>query len=183
MNKNSWHEKMYDDYFASINIDTPRLHKQAKKEVDFLTEAMGMKKGDRVLDLPCGTGRHSNYLAKKGLNVTGVDISAACLKRARENFSNNNIRFQKGNMANLSQFESKFDHALNLFSSFGYFQTDKENENVLRQMVSTLKDGGKIAVHLINRDWLLKVYCPVDWRRDGDLFLSESRKYCSDTSL
>ena len=181
MNKNSWHEKMYDDYFASINIDTPYLHKQAKKEVGFLIEAMGMKKGDRVLDLPCGTGRHSNYLAKKGLNVTGVDISTACLKRAREKFLNKNIQFKKGNMANLSQFESKFDYALNLFSSFGYFQTDKENENVLRQMVSTVKDGGQIAVNLINRDWLLKVYCPVDWRKDGDLFLSESRKYCSDT--
>ena len=51
-----------DDYFASINIDT-RGYINGKKRVDFLTEAMGMKKGDRVLDLPCGTGRQQ-LLAK-----------------------------------------------------------------------------------------------------------------------
>lgn len=170
---------MYDDYFASINLDTPQLHQQAKKEINFLYKTLKMRKGETVLDLPCGTGRHSNYLAKKGLEVTGVDISTACLKRAKKNFKHENISFQKGDMADLSKFEGRFDYVLNLFTSFGYFQTDKENEKVLRQMVSSLKEGGKIVIHLINRDWLLKVYRPVDWHQKGDLFLSESRKYDS----
>lgn len=179
MKKNDWHQIMYDDYFASINIDTKVLHKTAQSEIKFLFNVLKMKKDQSVLDLPCGTGRHSHFLAKKGLKVTGIDISSACLKRAKVNCKGLDIKFKKGDMAQLSQYEGNFDYVLNLFTSFGYFQTDKENENVLKGMVDSLKPGGKIVIHQINRDWLLKVYRHVDWHRDGDLFLSESRKYDS----
>jgi SAM-dependent methyltransferase len=177
MSKNSWQQEMYDDYFASKNIDTKLHHKQAKKEVSFLLKILNLEKGDRVLDVPCGTGRHSIYFSKAGLDVTGVDISKACLKRAKDNAKNLDINFQKVDMVNLKQFQGQFDCVVNLFTSFGYFHTDKENEKVLRQMVACLKKGGKLVIHLINRDWLLKVYRPVSWHQEGDLFWSESRKY------
>ena len=73
-----------------------------------------------------------------------MDISTARLKRAKKNFKHENISFQKGDMADLSKFEGRFDYVLNLFTSFGYFQTDKENEKVLRQMVSSLKKEAKL---------------------------------------
>ena len=177
MNKNTWYKEIYDDFFASINIDTKPFHKRAKDEVAFLFEKLSMQKGQKILDVPCGTGRHSNYLAKKGLKVTGIDISRACLKRAKKNFPYKNLVFKKGCMSHLSHFSGQFDYVCNLFTSFGYFPTKKENEAVLRGMVDCLKDNGQIAIQLINRDYFLKFYRSVDWHKDGNLFYLTSRRY------
>lgn len=177
MNQNNWYKKIYDDFFISMNIDTKPFHKKAKDEVIFLFEKLSMQKGQKVLDVPCGTGRHSHYLAKKGLKVTGIDISQACLKQARKKFQYKNLVFKKGCMSNLSHFSGQFDYVLNLFTSFGYFPTEKENEDVLRGMVDCLKENGKIVIQLANRHWFLKFYRSVDWHKDGNLFYSASRKY------
>jgi hypothetical protein len=84
-------------------------------------------------------------------------------------------------MSNLRQLRGKFDAVVNLFSSFGYFSTDQKNKAVLQELISALKPGGLIAVHLINRDWLLKAYRPNDWGASGNTFTLEARKYDSDT--
>ncbi len=84
-------------------------------------------------------------------------------------------------MAQLSSHRGKYDAVFNLFSSFGYFATDQKNEQVLRELVSTVKPGGKIAIHLINRDWLMKVFRPVDWREEDGKFILEARRYDPET--
>ena len=72
---------MNDHYFADSTLNSQALRQKAIDEVDFIIKQIKLKTGS-VLDAPCGTGRHSYLLAKKGFKVTGIDISEACLKIA-----------------------------------------------------------------------------------------------------
>jgi cyclopropane fatty-acyl-phospholipid synthase-like methyltransferase len=104
------------------------LKNKAKQEVEFLVTSLNLPKGSAILDVPCGTGRHSKILAEHGYNVTGLDISAACIDIAIKSSKIPGVEYKLGNMQNLSSYSNKFDCTLNLFSSFGYFSNDTENE-------------------------------------------------------
>lgn len=176
MKSNNWHKDMYDHYFADSTLNSEALRKKAIDEVDLIIKQTQMK-GASVLDVPCGTGRHAYLLAKKGFHVTGVDISEACLKIAKENWIHPNLSYQIGDMSNLKNFKGQFDLVLNLFTSFGYFATDKQNEQVLKQLYNSLNDGGTLVLNLINRNWLLKIYSVNDWQESGDKYILNRRKY------
>jgi len=176
-NDDNWHKGMYDHWFANTTIGSAKFRTLAKKEAGFLVSALGLKRGQRILDVPCGTGRHSVVFARHGLAVTGVDINEPCLKLARKTCRNTGVALQKGDMSKLSRYRSQIDALVNLFTSFGYFSTDQKNEQVLKELISTLKPGGQIAIHLINRDWLLKVFRPADWSEEKGKFILEARKY------
>jgi len=172
-----WHETMYDLDFARTTIGSQRFRDLAKKEAAFLVSVLGLTPGDHVLDVPCGTGRHSAVLAKHRLKVTGIDINLSCLKLAKSACRGLDVTLRKGDMSDLSSCRGKFDAVVNLFTSFGYFSTDEKNERVLRELVATVKPGGQVAIHLINRDWLLRVFRPVDWSDQTGRFTLEARKY------
>ncbi len=172
-----WHEKVYDKAFIDDQLNSHYFKKYAAQEADFLFEKLKLKPGMNLLDVPCGAGRHALEFSKRGVLVTAVDINSECLKYTKKNCKGLNVQTLRANMKDLSRFKGKFDVATNLFTSFGYFETDEENENVLIELISTLKPGGKLALHLLNRDWLMKVYRPVDWSIKGDILEIESRKY------
>jgi SAM-dependent methyltransferase len=174
---NQWQEKMYDEWFIRDQLNSPYFLDFAKKEAEFLIRNLKLKPGMALLDVPCGAGRHSSEFAKAGIQVTAVDLNDQCLAFARKNCKGKRVDVRKGNLIDLKKFRNEFDATTNLFSSFGYFATDEENEAVMKELVSTLKPGGKLALHLVNRDWLLKVFKPVDWRIQGDLLELEARRY------
>lgn len=176
MGPNSWQQSMYDEFFARKTLDSDTLKKKAREEVSFLINKLGLDPHAKILDIPCGTGRHSSLLAEAGYKVLGIDISPKCIEIAQKN-SLANLSYQVGNMQDLSKHKNQFDCTLNLFSSFGYFSTDKENEQVLEEMISTLKPGGKIVLNLINRNWLLSIYRPAFWFKDGSLLTVNAGHY------
>lgn len=156
--RNNWQKTMYDSYFANSTLNSSALRDKAKSEVDLIISLLQPAKSSTILDAPCGTGRHAYLFAKKGFNVTGLDISKDCLKIANNECCHKNIQYAHGDMKNLKAWKGQFDITLNLFTSFGYFQTDRENASVLKQLYSTLRPGGWFVLNLINRDWLLEVY-------------------------
>lgn len=180
-NKNAWHLNMYDTEFAKSSIASKRFVELAKRQVDFLDSVLDLSSSSKILDVPCGTGRHSVLFARRGYDVTGVDISRDCLKIAKSDSAHKNARYVYGNMAQLQKFRGKFDVVLNLFTSFGYFATDKENEAVLKQMTQALKPGGKLVLNLIDRDWLMKIYQPVRWFEENGILTMEASNYDSAT--
>jgi 2-polyprenyl-3-methyl-5-hydroxy-6-metoxy-1,4-benzoquinol methylase len=94
---------MYDHYFADSTSRIARpFRKKALDEVDFIIQKTKLKTGS-VLYVPCGTGRHSYLLAKKGLKVTGIDISEACLKIANKSWGHKNLSYQISDMSVRSQ--------------------------------------------------------------------------------
>lgn len=80
-------------------------------------------------------------------------------------------------MQDLKRFKGRFDLVVNLFTSFGYFFTDKENFKVLKSMSSCLKPGGKVIVNLIDRDWILSIYQPVRWSEINGRMVMKASKY------
>lgn len=181
MNKNSWQSSMYDEDYARSTLHSATLKRKALEEVRFLIAALSLQPKAKVLDIPCGTGRHSHLLARKGLLVTGLDISEACLEIARSDPPHKNLTFRKGDMSDLRDYKDSCDVLINLFSSFGYFATDAQNKKVLRGFYEALKEGGKIALQTINREWLLNIYSQNDWNEHQGKYILNKRKYNSKT--
>ena len=179
---NSWQKIMYSDLSAALLLDSQANHKLARKEVSFLISVLGLKKEQSVLDIPCGTGRYALVFAQKGFPVEGIDINDACLKIAKKTCQGmKNVQIKKGDMRKLTWAKGKFDIILNMFTSFGYFQTDRENTQILKGFFQALKPGGKIILQTINKNWILSRFSPFSWEETPHLHIITKRSFHSKT--
>ena len=124
------------------------LQERTITEVDGIVGLLDLQTGNSIIDVPCGYGRHSIELAKRGFNVTGCDINYVHLGKAIESATKQNVMvdFKKLNMLDID-YNKKFDAVINMFYSFGFFETDEENEKVLINFYNALKEGGKFLMH------------------------------------
>ena len=140
-------------------------------EAQFAIHALGLEPDHSVLDLCCGQGRHSIALAKTGLDVTGVDLSGEMLAIARSSADEIGlgIALQQADMRRLpDEFSGKFDAVINMFSSFGYLESEDDDQQVLHQIAKCLKPGGKLLMDLLNREWVIINNEETDWHRHDD---------------
>jgi len=147
----------------------------APREAAFVWKALGLKRGSRVLDIPCGTGRHSILLARCGAEVLGVDVTEEYLRRARAASRGlPGARFIKGDMRS-ARLPSGFDAAVNLWTSFGYFDRLSDDLKVLRNIAKALKPGGLFLIDLVGHDRLRRRPQGKSWvaREDGSFVLEE----------
>jgi SAM-dependent methyltransferase len=123
--------------------------------------ALVQRDGGRVLDLACGPGRHSIPLAQRGFVVTGVDRSAFLLERARARAAAANVAVEWLE-ADMRQFrrEASFDIALSLFTSFGYFPDDAENQRVLDHVAASLGPAGIFVLDMVGKEVLARIFTP-----------------------
>ena len=145
-------------------------------ETQFAIRTLSLEPGDCVLDLCCGQGRHSIALASTGINVTGVDLSEEMLAIARESSQHMDTPpdFIEADMRNLPQtLSGKFDAAINMFSSFGYLESEADDQAVLHQVANALKPGGQMMMDLLNREWVIRYNEPFEWqvKDDGTIIL------------
>ncbi|MCL5410972.1 MAG: methyltransferase domain-containing protein [Patescibacteria group bacterium] len=124
------------------------LEERTKEEVDGIIKLLSLKNNSKVLDCPCGYGRHSIELARRGIIVTGSDINSIHLGKAEEEAERQGLKvnFVKENMLKL-KYNSEFDAVINMFYSFGFFETDEENKEVLKNFYNALAPGGKFLMH------------------------------------
>ncbi len=124
------------------------LEERTKTEVEGIIRLLDLKNDEEILDIPTGYGRHSIGLAQKGFNVTGVDLNSVHLAEAIKNSEKlkNKPNFLKNNMIDV-RYKEKFDAIINMFYSFGFFETDEENEKVLKNFYDALKPSGKFLFH------------------------------------
>lgn len=143
------------NWFASW-FDSPHYHTLYKnrdyKEAEYflkkLTTYLKPKSTDKILDLACGAGRHSIYLNKLGFDVTGVDLSPNSISVANES-SNDRLHFDVHDMREIYK-ENGFNYILNMFTSFGYFETEEENIKMLKSVEKTLKPNGTFVLDFFN---------------------------------
>lgn len=139
-----------------------------------MTKALRLRKGARVLDVPCGFGRHARLLARRGMQVVAVDLSPAMIAEARRGGPQPGLFFTRADMRRLT-YQDEFDAVLNLYTSFGYF-SPREKPDVLRRMARALNPGGRILVDHRDRDHDAKL--PGRWwdrAPDGTLVLQRMK--------
>ena len=137
-----------------------------------------LRPGARILDLCCGQGRHSVPLARAGYRVTGLDRSPYLLEQAQQQASEASVEIQwvRGDMRRLP-WQGHFDACLNLFTAFGYFEDDTENQEVLHQIHRILRPGGHVLLDVANRDYHLLSMWPTSWQRVGSALILEETSF------
>ena len=132
----------------------------AESEVGWILGHVGPPAAGRVLDAPCGFGRHSMALARRGFEVTGVDLSETELQRAKERAAAAGLPLQlvRQDMRDM-EFSGEFDLAVNLFSSIGYF-SDDEDRMLIDRFWRALKPGWLFVLDTRNRDHSVRAMPP-----------------------
>lgn len=149
---------------------------QDRREVARLLEVLALPSGARVLDCPCGQGRHAHLLAEAGFNVDALDYSATLLDRARARGTGKTLRYTQGDMRALpGRWSGRFDAVVNLFTSFGFFDEPQDDLRVLAQFARVLKPGGLLVWHGGARDGVMAKFLSRDWwsSADGTMFGQE----------
>ncbi|HYX34572.1 MAG TPA: class I SAM-dependent methyltransferase [Oligoflexus sp.] len=124
---------------------------EAETEVEGFLRLIKPKDCSSILDLPCGVGRHSIPLARRGFDVTGVDITQEFLSEAQRKADVQGVRLslQQGDMR-FFRSQIAFDLVINLHTSFGYFVNREDDDRVLRNLYSLLKPRGKLLMDLMS---------------------------------
>jgi SAM-dependent methyltransferase len=148
-----WFSKWFDSPYYHI-LYKDRDFQEAQLFMDRLLSYLHPKAHEKILDLACGKGRHSLYLNSKGFDVTGIDLSEQSIAYAKE-FENEHLHFDVHDMRQVYKHEH-FDFILNLFTSFGYFESETENVVALHAIAESLKHGGKLVIDFMNTDKIIE---------------------------
>lgn len=147
-----------------------------RREVARVIEILGLPSGARLLDCPCGQGRHAHLLAEAGYDVDGLDYSEHLLDHARERGTGRTLRYTRGDMRRLpARWSGRFDAVLNLFTSFGFFADPADDRRVIAELARVLKPGGVLVWNGGSRDGVMARFLSRDWWRaeDGTMIAHE----------
>ncbi|MCZ8513298.1 methyltransferase domain-containing protein [Paenibacillus filicis] len=147
----------------------------AYEEVRTMMEWLELPEGAEVLDLCCGMGRHSMALTRFGFKVTGVDLSEVLLTEARRQDTEREVRWVQGDMRQVPLTDS-FDAVVNLFTSFGYFDNEADNERVIREIHRLARPGGRFIIDFLNPGEVVRSLVPYSERQEGDIRIEERRR-------
>lgn len=168
-----WTSYFNDDYL--LEHEPMFTERRNRREVARVIDILGPPVGARILDVPCGQGRHARLFAGAGMRVTGLDYSARLLAAARRERTPG-VEYVRGDMRNLPRtFHGRFDAVVSLGASFGFFATPAEDVGVIASYAAALRDGGTLILHAPNRDGIVARFIEKDWWRadDGTLVLQE----------
>ena len=147
-------------------FNTPYYHilyrnhddKEAQQFVNGLVQFLPISPDMRVLDVACGKGRHAIYLNQLGINVTGIDLAENSIKAAKKH-KNDRLHFYVHDMREVFKPE-KFDVAVNLFTSFGYFDEEDDNQKAITATAQNLVTGGKFVLDFFNTKRVVRKIIP-----------------------
>jgi SAM-dependent methyltransferase len=147
------------EWFADW-FDSPYYHtlykyrddSEAEGFIDHLLRQLEPEAGAKMLDLACGKGRYSRHLANKGYKVVGLDLSAKSIREAKK-WEHEQLHFHVHDMREPLP-ETGFDYIFNFFTSFGYFDTEAEDLQTLRNVQAGLKPGGIFVLDFFNAQYV-----------------------------
>lgn len=142
----NWFVSWFDSPYYHI-LYQHRNDQEAQFFINNITSFLKLEKGAEILDIPCGRGRHALHLNSLGYQVTGLDLSKNSIEFAK-NYQNDHLRFRVHDMR--IPFAKKFDAVFNLFTSFGYFDDDQDDIQVLTNFKNGLKPNRFAVIDFIN---------------------------------
>lgn len=148
-------KRWFEDWFNSPYyhlLYNNRDDREAAAFIDKLLTYLHPVADAEMLDVACGRGRHAKYLADKGYYVTGIDLSIESINAAKK-MENEHLSFFQHDMR-LPFRVNYFDVVFNFFTSFGYFESQRDNDNALRTLKNALKPGGKLVLDYLNSNYV-----------------------------
>lgn len=147
---------------------------RAEQEAIFAAHALELKPNARLLDLCCGPGRHAVPLAKNGFQVTALDLNSDYLELAQGAAKAAEVTLETvaADMREIP-FQNHFDAVVNMYSSFGYLESEGEDARVLQSVARAIKADGRLLLDMLNREWAVANYIQNDWHSgtDGTLYI------------
>lgn len=165
----AWYKEWFgEDY---LDLYAHRDAGEAQGHIDFVEALFTDRKPLAVLDLACGAGRHTRELRKRGHRALGTDLSITLLAQGAD------IPRVAGDMRDLPFADGTFDWVLNFFTSFGYFESERENFAVLAEIVRVLAPGGRCMIDLFNSEQVLATLEPNERQERGGQVVDIHRWY------
>ncbi|MGY4690159.1 class I SAM-dependent DNA methyltransferase [Salibacterium sp. K-3] len=168
----AWFEEHFQEDYLKVYE-----HRDEEKAADELADIMRyipLESGMKAVDLCCGNGRHARYLAGKGMHVTAVDLSPVLLKKAVDLTFGLSVQYMRGDIRHIS-LKQEYDAAFNLFTSFGYFIEDNENELVLVRASEALKENGWFCFDYLNPAYTAANLVPCDTTEKNGITVTQRR--------
>jgi len=142
-----WFECWFDSPYYHV-LYKERDRKEAQDFLDNLINYLEPLPGAKILDVACGKGRHSLYLNHKGYDVTGFDLSPENIEYDQQ-FENEKLSFFLHDMREIYRI-NYYDFVFNLFTSFGYFEKERDNAKTIYANAQALKPGGMLVLDYFN---------------------------------
>ena len=169
----NWYENWFGNEYLTVYAH--RDEDEARELVQLILTYINLDKNAKIIDLCCGQGRHAFLFAQEGFEVYGFDLSRTLLQVAKyKNDQSNNTFFIQADMRYLPAIHS-FDLLLNLFTSFGYFETDIENKIVFQQFHQVLNTGGYFVFDYFHTPYILANLERYQSEQIGDLTVELER--------
>jgi SAM-dependent methyltransferase len=169
----------WEGFFDGAWLDVQRAlytEEETEAQAALVARRLGLAPPAQILDVPCGEGRISRALARRGFRMTGVDRNARLLEEARRSAAAGSLAMDlvERDMRDLD-FDAAFDGACCWWGSFGYFADDAEDLRFLRAVARALVPGGRFVLETHIAESLLPRYQPRGWHRVGDVLVLEER--------
>ncbi|RKD16073.1 methyltransferase [Pelobium manganitolerans] len=168
-----WFQNWFNSPYYHI-LYKKRDDEEAELFIDNLCSFLKPKQDARMLDIACGRGRHAIYLNKKGFEVAGIDLSYSSIKFAQQ-FENKNLHFFVHDMRQ-PFYINYFDYAFNMFTSFGYFETDKDHIKALKSFKKALKKDGLLVLDYMNSQRIINHLVSREVKEVDDIQFNISRQ-------
>jgi SAM-dependent methyltransferase len=150
MKKKDWFTDWFNTPYYHV-LYKDRNNEEALLFMKNITTFLALPKTTHILDLPCGKGRHAVFLNSLGYKVTGGDLSKNSIKYAQE-FENDSLNFSVHDMR--KPFNHQYNAVFNLFTSFGYFEDDKDDILILQNIKDGLKKDGVFVFDFLNAEFV-----------------------------
>jgi len=164
--KPDWWRTIFNSLYLKTDADVVEDHNITKQEVDLFSGILKLSPEDNIIDLCCGQGRHSLELARRGFKyIDGIDRSHYLIQKAKAKAKRDglNVKFREGDARKLSYPPDRFDVAILLGNSFGYFETIQDDLRVLKEVFRVLKPWGKLLIDVADGAYLRAHFQPRSW--------------------
>lgn len=168
-----WYESWFGSPYYHIlyqNRDVEEAREFVEKLIDYLQPISH----SRMADIACGEGRYARQLAKRGFDVTGIDLSYESIKSAKK-YEADNLHFMVHDMR-FPFYINYFDYAFNFFTSFGYFENPRDHDMAAKSFAKCLKSGGILVIDYLNRERAISTLVSNDTIERGNIEFHLSKK-------